>query len=274
MSEEIENWEWQEKVLDLTSYAGETVYIAFRHYGTTDLWGIAIESVEVKLVGEEDPEELIYSISLQLAEGTYHYKYFVVFDGPSWDYGEWPGDPNREIEVTGEVTVNDIWGDQPGDNGNGNGNGEKENTKYIVTFKVDMTGVVIGEGEDAVEFDPEVHHVFIAGGFGGDIDWNQPGSNPDLEMTLGDTGVVSVPEIAAQSQVNLFPNPAQSQFTVAAEHRIEQVMISDLTGRVISSHRASDSQFTINISDLSNGIYLVSVYTEDGVTVSKLQIQK
>jgi len=45
---------------------------------------------------------------------------------------------------------------------------------FAVTFNVDMT--------DSEEFDPDVHEVFITGGFGDDMDWEVPGENPDLTM--------------------------------------------------------------------------------------------
>ncbi len=58
------------------------------------------------------------------------------------------------------------------------------------TFSVDMEGATI-EGDDLpdgfegdiIEFDPEVHEVFIAGNFGGDNEWNQPGTNSTLRLT-------------------------------------------------------------------------------------------
>jgi hypothetical protein len=43
-----------------------------------------------------------FTITMELAAGSYQYKYF---NGPSWDNGEWAGDPNRIIEVTGEMEV-------------------------------------------------------------------------------------------------------------------------------------------------------------------------
>ena len=51
----------------------------------------------------------IFTQTLQLAAGTYEYKYF---DGPSFEDGEWPGDPNRVIEVTDDMVVEDFFGVQ------------------------------------------------------------------------------------------------------------------------------------------------------------------
>jgi hypothetical protein len=51
----------------------------------------------------------IFTQTLQLPAGTYEYKYF---DGPSFDDGEWPGDPNRVIEVNDDMVINDVFGVQ------------------------------------------------------------------------------------------------------------------------------------------------------------------
>jgi hypothetical protein len=58
------------------------------------------------------------------------------------------------------------------------------------TFSVDMDEATI-EGDDlpdwyegdVFEFDPENHRVFIAGSFGGDATWNQPGTNSALRLS-------------------------------------------------------------------------------------------
>jgi len=85
------------------------------------------------------------------------------------------------------------------DNGD---NGEENGMTYSIsfnieggdpfTFYVDMTDAVI-EGDDLpddfegdiLEFDPENHEVYIAGGFPGDLDWNEPGSNTSLRLSAG-----------------------------------------------------------------------------------------
>lgn len=52
----------------------------------------------------------IYTNTLSLPAGTYNYKYF---DQASFDGGEWAGEPNREVIVTGDMTVDDVFGQQP-----------------------------------------------------------------------------------------------------------------------------------------------------------------
>jgi len=49
---------------------------------------------------------LTYTITLQLPAGTYQYKYFK---NSSWNYGEWDGEPNRILNVSGTIATNDVW---------------------------------------------------------------------------------------------------------------------------------------------------------------------
>ena len=57
----------------------------------------------------------IYTITLMIKAGSYNYKYFAVPKaGPAtWDKGEWAGDPNRTITVTGDETVNNLYSLKP-----------------------------------------------------------------------------------------------------------------------------------------------------------------
>ncbi len=90
--------------------SGHEVFIAGSFEGE---WITPGEDTDYRLSPRtENPD--IYTITLKLLDGDYEYKYFVVVDGqPGWDYGEWDGEPNREIQVTGPVVMSDVWGDQP-----------------------------------------------------------------------------------------------------------------------------------------------------------------
>ncbi len=267
-----ENWVWQDKNIDISEYAGDVVYIAVRHHGSTFLDAMGIQSFAVNVVEDVAPEPLIYSISIPLAPGQVQYKYFATMGEPNWGLGEWTGDPNRVITVQSDTLITDVWAVQPQVDTVAV---DSEDVEYIVTFTVDMTDAMVTTADTSFAFNPDVHQVYIAGSFGGDLEWNEPGSNPDLEMTIGDTGVVSVPELEVDNvQLKIFPNPASTQFTVTAQSRISELQVSDITGRTIKTVKADDLQLNLDTSGMNNGIYIISVYTQEGVTVSKLQIQR
>jgi hypothetical protein len=98
--------------IDITEYQGQTVKLAFV-YEYTDGYQMAIDDIEVTAYGVVPSEEDIYTITLQMEEGTHEYKYFLIEDEPTWGIGEWPGDPNRTITVTGDATFNDVFGVDP-----------------------------------------------------------------------------------------------------------------------------------------------------------------
>lgn len=43
----MENWVWMLRNINLSDYAGEKIYIAFRHHDSTDLWSIALRDIHV-----------------------------------------------------------------------------------------------------------------------------------------------------------------------------------------------------------------------------------
>ncbi|OQX73311.1 MAG: hypothetical protein B6D61_12650, partial [Bacteroidetes bacterium 4484_249] len=59
---------------------------------------------------EENP--LIYTLTIDsIPTGNIQYKYFRVINNvPSWNWGEWPGDPNREVYINSNAILNDPWG--------------------------------------------------------------------------------------------------------------------------------------------------------------------
>jgi hypothetical protein len=52
----------------------------------------------------------IYTITLDVEYGDHFYKFFMVESTPTWDMGEWPGDPNRSVFIEGPVLVEHVWG--------------------------------------------------------------------------------------------------------------------------------------------------------------------
>jgi len=67
----------------------------------------------IDLMMQPDPDNpMIYSLDFfDVSPGEIQYKYFrVINNQPSWDWGEWPGDPNRIVDITDNTIINDVWG--------------------------------------------------------------------------------------------------------------------------------------------------------------------
>jgi hypothetical protein len=87
--------------------------------GTDQLWvagsmnGWTQPGVDAAYEMFESATNDFYTITVPLIDGDYAYKYFkIVGATPSWDNGEWTGDPNRAFTVAGiDLTLNDVFGD-------------------------------------------------------------------------------------------------------------------------------------------------------------------
>ena len=140
----------------------EEMWLSFRHKvsnfgdpGSYTLKVLAIADGIEHLVAEwVDPDDIPaeqVSVNLNASDhevGSDNFRLAWVFEGNTTDIYDW--------------FIDDIYlGEEP--------------AGHAVTFRVDMS--------DAADFDPDLHQVFIAGSFGGDMDWNTPGENPDLVLS-------------------------------------------------------------------------------------------
>jgi hypothetical protein len=86
-------------------YEGEPVYISGTFGGIHGIWDMPGSNENNRMF---DPDnDSIYSISMNLFDGTYYFKFFR---NNGWAGGEWPGDPNRDITITSSGEVTCIWG--------------------------------------------------------------------------------------------------------------------------------------------------------------------
>jgi predicted esterase len=78
----------------------------------------------------------------------------------------------------------------------------------------------------------------------------------------------------ALSSFNLYPNPAQQQFTIEGEARIISYQITDFKGQTVSSGNG-EMQFGLDIdcTQFKPGIYLIQLNTEFGVSTKKVVIE-
>lgn len=84
-------------------HATELIYIAGDFPGA--IWNEPGTNPNLLLsrVGVTD----IYTITLDLPDGAYQYKYFR---NATWSFGEWSGGPNRNINVSGNTATEDVFG--------------------------------------------------------------------------------------------------------------------------------------------------------------------
>lgn len=109
-------------------------------------------------------------------------------------------------------------------------------------------------------------------------EWNVIAFMPDFEdpLTLTEDIVLyfddirlmpnplsSTPEIAANGNLQVYPNPATEFVTIKHEKAIRSVEIFDLAGKLVFSENFNNNELNLDLSTIKKGMYLMQVTTEN-----------
>jgi hypothetical protein len=67
-----------------------------------------------------------------------------------------------------------------------------------------------------------------------------------------------------------FPNPTSTEIHLQTEEEIEQLLLYDVTGTLVYQIMPSTNQYTLDVSKLKNGIYILHAETKSGVYRNKI----
>jgi hypothetical protein len=71
-------------------------------------------------------------------------------------------------------------------------------------------------------------------------------------------------------ELSLYPNPVKNTATISAAETIEMARIYDLTGKMVKQANPNKSNFSLNVSNLSKGVYLVKLNAGNKENTTKL----
>jgi aminopeptidase N len=94
------------------------------------------------------------------------------------------------------------------------------------------------------------------------------------QYTLGIKDITqSVKSEIANKYLNIYPNPATNNVTVAISNSNvgsnAKIIITDVSGRIILSQQANNGDNNINLNQLQNGVYFVTLQNENKTIASK-----
>jgi hypothetical protein len=73
----------------------------------------------------------------------------------------------------------------------------------------------------------------------------------------------------------VYPSPTAGLLNINAENVVSRVDVFNITGKLVSSiQNVNERQFEINVSDLSNGMYITNIYDLKGRVVSEKFIKE
>lgn len=80
-----------------------------------------------------------------------------------------------------------------------------------------------------------------------------------------------IQEVANNSTV-VYPNPANNVINVNSTSNINSVEVYTIAGQKVANYTANGTQAAISVSNLSNGMYLMKINTENGASVKKFNV--
>jgi len=86
------------------------------------------------------------------------------------------------------------------------------------------------------------------------------------------SGVLAVKDVMnpLKSSIRYYPNPVKNTLNYTGREKINEITIYDETGRKIKTEKANSTDGNIDISNLNNGMYIISGKTDGGTETFKI----
>jgi hypothetical protein len=97
---------------------------------------------------------------------------------------------------------------------------------------------------------------------------------PNYDITIA-AGFASLSiESAEAPKIEIYPNPAANSVRLSSEALIEHVELFNAAGVVVMKETVNNTNATLNVGKLNNGIYALRVRTKNGTSVKRLVISR
>lgn len=94
------------------------------------------------------------------------------------------------------------------------------------------------------------------------------GSSQTIELV--ETPTLRGPRDLIDKDFLMTPNPATDMVTITADEEIKNIRIYSITGQLLRIVRPQNTTTDLNVSDLTTGLYLISIETSEEVSTQKL----
>lgn len=101
-----------------------------------------------------------------------------------------------------------------------------------------------------------------------------PALNTGIPWLLGFIEpTTSTYNLALDGEILFYPNPSSDWIFVESSSPIDQIEIFNYNGQRVQSHIVAKEFFKLDVSQLPSGLYMVNVFTEEGLTVQKIIVK-
>lgn len=84
------------------------------------------------------------------------------------------------------------------------------------------------------------------------------------------TGALSVKDEITIERLHIYPNPTSNYIYLSASQKIDKIEVYDLLGKQVLSTNQTEK---VNLDKLSEGLYLVKIYSEDQFQTKKINLR-
>lgn len=92
------------------------------------------------------------------------------------------------------------------------------------------------------------------------------------DTTITDTTTTGLNELTQKISVTVYPNPSQTGvYHITSASKIHEVVIADLSGRIVWQTSPNASSFTLELpSSINSGVYFMHVFSDEGHAVIRV----
>lgn len=169
-------------------------------------------------------------------------------DGNNFNRVDFDDHSNSKIDIN--LTGNDLL--------NRNGGGD------IIALSWTMEDDVVPIIGVSTEMDLSISDITI-------INYNQDikeSCGSDSSIVVYHKDVVGITTVN-NNKIDIFPNPVSSTINIVSDEKIDFIELYSVTGEIIQSV-TFDNKINLDVSNISNGIYYIKVYTEDKAYMDKI----
>lgn len=87
---------------------------------------------------------------------------------------------------------------------------------------------------------------------------------------IASTATLSAPDFAMDAAIAIYPNPVSGNLNIRANENINQIWISDISGKLLQVVDGNSQTLAIDFSGFSKGIYLLKIETENRMAIQKI----
>ena len=98
------------------------------------------------------------------------------------------------------------------------------------------------------------------------FDWN-PAIVTNTTMNVNAYLSVETKEI---EDLKVAPNPFENSVTISASSIIDQLIVRDMTGKIVYQDKVDSESATLNLAYIQSGVYLVTIYSNDRTSTTRI----